>query len=507
MSGRGVRGTRCGYALTLCGQTLTRARGTYYIQTPSSLTLDTSKLGTFAKLGGGSVYDTSGTQEHPAEAHFNNSRIEIFFGTGTDYAAFTDAAPSGTNARSLYLELLLPIAEWAGSGTVNVGQNDMQFLSHDGTNVTYGADGQLVPNIAVGSATTYDFSFGNVSSDTYILEIWRLGFGWSPAHMLYPRQFAGAKTYGIANYWTSATALRVKFEDGGSQCDGATYASNSATSWASLNALNYKWRLRRIQAGNAVGFGKATPDSSGLVTSFAPTVKSRVKTTSADYTITDTDGYDTILASAASTDVTITLPSASTNAGREITIKKTDAGAGGAATTRRIAISGTIDGSTTNNKILAQYGYCTVISDGTSWFFKTDIQEKGTWTPAGTFNTAGDVANGSAVGRYIRNGRLITFVGLTNVTFSTSTGAFTITGLPYTAQNTSGLFAATATRIEDKILTTANHSGQYTYISPNTAVMTFTHISNATGSNATAIAAADLGSGFDVIIGGSYIID
>ena len=101
---------------------------------------------------------------------------------------------------------------------------------------------------------------------------------------------------------------------------------------------------------------------------------------SADYTITDIDGIDTILMTTAGTDRTVTLPTAADNANRQITIKKVDSGTG------RVTIDGegaeTIDGNTTM-KIFAQYGRLTVVCDGTSWH----VVEYAGGDPIGGHNT------------------------------------------------------------------------------------------------------------------------
>jgi len=74
----------------------------------------------------------------------------------------------------------------------------------------------------------------------------------------------------------------------------------------------------------------ATASAAGIVTSFVPVVQSGVKTvSSANYTILDDDGFSYIKVTTGASDRTITLPTAADNAGRTITIKKEDTGAGG----------------------------------------------------------------------------------------------------------------------------------------------------------------------------------
>lgn len=85
---------------------------------------------------------------------------------------------------------------------------------------------------------------------------------------------------------------------------------------------------------------------------------------SADYTITDTDGYDCILMSTGATLRTVTLPVPTNNTGRTIFVKKTDSGVGTVVISRQT--SGTIDGVTTVTLYL-QYDFIWLLCDGTNW--------------------------------------------------------------------------------------------------------------------------------------------
>ena len=120
---------------------------------------------------------------------------------------------------------------------------------------------------------------------------------------------------------------------------------------------------------------------------------------SADYTILDADGYYNIFVTTGASNRTITLPAAANNAGRKILIKKADSGAG------LVVISGTIEGVATNN-IYKQYGYCRIISDGTSWLFEEDITEEGSYTlgASGVTNVA---AISDVAAYYKRKGKWI----------------------------------------------------------------------------------------------------
>jgi hypothetical protein len=85
---------------------------------------------------------------------------------------------------------------------------------------------------------------------------------------------------------------------------------------------------------------------------------------SANYTITDTDGYKNILVTTGNSNRTMTLPTASDNTDRPIYIKKVDSGTG------NVIIDGegaeTIDGSTTYT-LYNQYDSIRLVCDGTTW--------------------------------------------------------------------------------------------------------------------------------------------
>jgi hypothetical protein len=75
---------------------------------------------------------------------------------------------------------------------------------------------------------------------------------------------------------------------------------------------------------------------------------------------------DVVLANAASSALTVTLPHAAMHNGRQITVKKTDSSANKVTVK---AVSGTIDGTaaSTGKQIFLQYESLTVVSDGTNW--------------------------------------------------------------------------------------------------------------------------------------------
>lgn len=114
----------------------------------------------------------------------------------------------------------------------------------------------------------------------------------------------------------------------------------------------------RLAAGSN---GKTLRVASGLPAWSYTTVATSTKTS--NYTITGTDVV--IFANATSGNVTITLPTASANAGYRFDVKRID----GSANTCTVVRSGTdiIDGQTSLSLDL-QYTAMTVVSDGIAWY-------------------------------------------------------------------------------------------------------------------------------------------
>jgi hypothetical protein len=94
----------------------------------------------------------------------------------------------------------------------------------------------------------------------------------------------------------------------------------------------------------------------------------------AGYTVTATDGYDTIVVSTGASDRTVTLPDVASSTGRQLRIVKSDSGAG------FVILDGnaseTINGQLTRS-IYGQYGEMFLYCDGTTWFVISENQP--TW--------------------------------------------------------------------------------------------------------------------------------
>jgi hypothetical protein len=254
--------------------------GEYQLDLPTGYTVDTSKATSAAILGAcGSGYynDASTTTNYPliVEAR-TTGKIIMRLATSATNAALGVTNPV-TIANNDYFEVSfrVPIAEWAGAGTVNVAQNDVEFVSDDGSNDVFGPNGSLVPNQAAATGSsdrTFAFITPPQDSDLYVTELKDGANGtWNLAASQFPystgNNAGSTNQYGIQSFWASSTTYTVRFGNQGTKVD-ASNASAGTQSWATLFAAGWRFRVRKIKSGAAVGFGEVVPGlSSGLVSS------------------------------------------------------------------------------------------------------------------------------------------------------------------------------------------------------------------------------------------------
>jgi hypothetical protein len=208
--------------------------------------------------------------------------------------AFNDTASSNA-FYFLDFSVSLPIAEWAGSGTLNTAQNDVEYAFNTTTSVTtdttsfgYGPAGVAIPNGAAagGFTKTVNFSSPIQSTDKLTIEIQPSGTGpWLELRGLVDSvnisdlQRQGGTQYGIGIDSASGTTAVVRF--GRYPVQSNTSYNAAAADWNAI-ASTTRWRVRKEAAGVAVGFGAATDSASGLLKK----PRFQKKTLSTNYTTT-----------------------------------------------------------------------------------------------------------------------------------------------------------------------------------------------------------------------------
>lgn len=243
----------------------------------TGITLDTSRVGLRAALGSARLTGT--INAYTLTAYWDSP--EVKFTPYNEAAAVSDAIPAGDSGvdsgERLSFTIEYPVAEWSGSGTVNVAQNDVEYLYNDanvtaagGTDTTtfkYGPGG--APILAYASTTVTGNSSTKFtvspqrplqSGDVPVLEFLHSGV-WVVDYT--PFTIQGAASYGARSSGSSGNIL-VEFGNGGAFATAATYAT-AGLAWSALTSLN--WRVRIVRAGQAVGFGNVAQNSSGLVKS------------------------------------------------------------------------------------------------------------------------------------------------------------------------------------------------------------------------------------------------
>lgn len=190
----------------------------------------------------------------------------------------SDSAPNTSSiiesSKIVSIEASVPIAEWSGSGTVNLAQNDVEYASTSGTwdasssTTVYGQSGsQMGGALTGGRAKTVTWKYPIQVTDKFDVEFSTDRVNWHSANF---SRIGGSSTYvipGIDSGFTafsgvvwrhpSSTTTEVLF---------GRYASiandDSPTGdWPS----DAYWRVVKYSGGAAVGFGIASGGNSGLI--------------------------------------------------------------------------------------------------------------------------------------------------------------------------------------------------------------------------------------------------
>jgi len=268
---------------------------------PTGMTVDTSILssnqdslvGLFARSATGA-----------AQAFFNGNSGAMFYDISAadtsriNFSPNLNGSQDGTftafNGNSIFsasdgviVEFTVPIAQWAGSGTVNLAQNDVEYAFNTtafGTANTsafgYGPNGAAFGSSPANEfAQRVRFQTPIQVTDKILIEVDPLNSGvWFPALGAHP---TGSNKGSIVDYnhfgspsTTNAFGLAY-LAVSGSRTDidvlfGRYYyttTDNAASGdWSDWSANGARWRVKKSSGGQAVGFGMATATSSGLVT-------------------------------------------------------------------------------------------------------------------------------------------------------------------------------------------------------------------------------------------------
>ena len=205
----------------------------------------------------------------PSDATASIPTCFLLYGAATLSAVTATAPFSWNNTDELGFEVRIPIAEWAGSGTVNLGANGEEFAWNSDTTNTdntvafaYGLEGVSFGSYATTNrAKRVRFTTPIQATDVLTLEVFRNN-RWIDVTQSLFASLSGTTGMILRPLVATNTDVDVLF---GSAGYPTTLDGNSNTWSAIAGSAFFKWRVRKSASGQAVGFGAATAESSGLV--------------------------------------------------------------------------------------------------------------------------------------------------------------------------------------------------------------------------------------------------
>jgi hypothetical protein len=253
----------------------TAGSGTYYFRIPSGLTIDSSILSigdnTSRNIVGSAQAEDNSKMYTGTVQVVNTTSLALVVGNETTTPSLVSSVFLPFNTASNYrisFQARIPIAEWAGSGTVNLASNDVEYAynfstttTDDTTSFGYGPTGALIKDFAPSGTNVIvkgvQFQTPIQNSDVLMFEVDNGSGKWqSFVERIgnFSENDAGSTAYGYRIEITGTTTASVQF-------------FSKATVGAAWSAINtWRWRVRKSSAGAAVGFGIVQPGvSAGLV--------------------------------------------------------------------------------------------------------------------------------------------------------------------------------------------------------------------------------------------------
>lgn len=264
-----------------------------YISLPAGFTINYSALPTVANtVQVGSFYEliASGTAQSFVSG---SSQFGALFADGSDTSKIYFAYRSKSdgfeqvnvstlvNASTLTytVDCWLPISEWAGNGTINLAQNDVEYASNssitdadDTTSFAYGPSGSQFAALTDTRDKRVRFQTPIQTSDSIVIEYTQdSGTTWVPmssAGLVQDYVLQNTGDYGMGSILpVNSTDIRVRFGKYRNVASSVAYGAAGAA-WTTVDVDPiYKWRVKKIKSGAAVGFGIVSEFSSGLVPS------------------------------------------------------------------------------------------------------------------------------------------------------------------------------------------------------------------------------------------------
>ena len=201
------------------------------------------------------------------------------FSTGTLTAINGSTLLSAGQISSFFARI--PIAEWAGNGTVNLGAGaQVEYVFNTSTNTTTsdsvsfaaGPQGALIGSITATIARRVQFQYPIQSGDSIVVEVSDDRIVWMETPLAFinnqqvtPYIVENSTGYGIGLDHISTTQADVYFGQYAGMF-GKTTVGGAGQAWSVAAGAAY-WRVRKAKASSPVGFGTSSLTERGINTS------------------------------------------------------------------------------------------------------------------------------------------------------------------------------------------------------------------------------------------------
>lgn len=277
-SASGARWLRVGEKMHLEGTFTLSASGSaqWKLALPSGYTFGSvvGSIGNNTSMGYGyGTFYVSGASSRALGLYLNTDNTISFYDNASGVLL---SSGDGASGQIVSFTAQIPIAEWAGSGTLNVAQaNDVEYVSNsstsdadDAASFVYGPQGSPLPGSLTGKRyKQVRFQIPIQPTDLVILEYssdsgqtWLSTQANNMGTLTYANQ--NGTEYGMYLAKQTSTDYRVFFSRYMTQA-ASTYGA-AGNNWDNSSGTR-RWRVRKVANGNAVGFGAATATSRGLV--------------------------------------------------------------------------------------------------------------------------------------------------------------------------------------------------------------------------------------------------
>lgn len=260
----------------------------FLLNMPTGLTMNTAKMaGTGNEIGHYTTYGVVGANTYDQEqAVYLDTASTIRFVKGGSGGYYTTGDLNAARLMVFGGNFRCPITEWAGSGTLNVAQNDVEYAYSVATTTTAGATDSTVANYRYGpegvqfnsinsttanSVTSYQVGFQTPITSTDELQLQTTsdsGVTWqnTPCSGIILMDNQNTAFYGLRMQPINSTTITVDFGNSGRSAYAAATLGANGETWASIAAGTRRWRVVKAKSGQAVGFGEVQPGiASGLV--------------------------------------------------------------------------------------------------------------------------------------------------------------------------------------------------------------------------------------------------